>query len=391
MRSRFVFVLAALVLLAAGALLPAAAPQELFVYFGTYTGAKSKGIYVSRLTLATGALSAPELAAETASPSFLAVRSQGDFLYAVNEVNTFRGKPGGSVSAFSIDRSSGKLAPLNQEGSGAEGSGGAGPAHLSLTVDGRHVLVANYGGGSVGVLPIRADGRLQPMSSFVQHSGSSVNPDRQRAPHAHQILVDPRNQFAYVADLGLDKIMIYRFDPAKHTLTAASPPFVSVTPGAGPRHVAIDRAGRAVYTINELNCTVTVFGRDAKSGALLQLQTLSTLPSGQAVERGFSTAEIVVHPSGRFVYGSNRGHDSIVVYAVDGTGKLTYLENVPTGGKTPRGFGITPGGEYLLAANQNSDSVVVFKIDVKTGRLTAAGSTVTVGSPVDVKFLAGSR
>jgi 6-phosphogluconolactonase len=382
---RATLVLVALALLA-GSAMRSAPPGDLLVYFGTYTGGASKGIYVSRLYLTTGTLTAPQLAAETPSPSFLAIRSQGDFLYAVNEVNTFDGKPGGSVSAFAIAKDTGKLTPLNQQG-----SGGTGPAHLSLDAVGRSVLVANYGGGSVEVLPVGADGRLGAPTAFVQHTGSSVNPDRQREPHAHQIVVDPSNTFAYVADLGLDKVMIYRFDAAKHSLVAASPAFAPLEPGAGPRHVAISASGRFAYVINELNCTVTAFQRDPSNGSLTAFQTVSTLPPGQAMQRGFSTAEIQLHPTGAFLYGSNRGHNSLTVFAVDTTsGRLTYVANTPTQGKTPRGFGIEPGGAYLLAGNQESDSVVSFAIDRATGTLTP-GATITVGHPVDVKFVADSR
>jgi 6-phosphogluconolactonase len=369
--------------LASALWLPVAAQQDLLVYIGTYTGPNSKGIYVSRLNLTTGALSAPQLAAETPNPSFLAARRQGDFLYAVNEVGTFEGKPAGSVSAFAIRKDTGILTPLNQASSGAQG-----PAHLSLDRGGRNVLVANYGGGSIAVIPIASDGRLGAPTSFIQHTGSSVNTDRQREPHAHQILVDPSDRFAYVSDLGIDKVMIYRFDAAKHTLTAATPASASVKPGAGPRHVAIDASGRVAYVINELDCTITAFRRDPSSGALTEFQTLTTLPPGVALQRGFSTAEIVISPSGSFVYGSNRGHDSISVFAVDkASGRLTYVANTPTGGKTPRGFDIEPGGGYLLAGNQNSDTVVVFKIDPATGKLTATGAPVSVGKPVDIEFV----
>jgi 6-phosphogluconolactonase len=289
------------------------------------------------------------------------------------------------VSAFRIKKDSGLLTAINQAG-----SGGPGPAHLSLDRDGRTALVANYGGGSIGLLPIAADGRLTVRTSFVRHTGSSVNPDRQREPHAHQIIVDPSNRFAYVADLGIDKLMIYRFDAAAHTVAAASPAFAALKPGAGPRHAAIAASGQFVYVINELDCTIAVFRRDPSNGSLSEIQTLSTLPPGQSMQRGFSTAEIQIHPSGAFLYGSNRGHDSISVFAVDKTsGRLTYVSNTPTGGKTPRGFGVEPGGGYLLAGNQNSDSVVVFKIDASTGTLSATGTTVTVGAPVDVKFVAG--
>ncbi|HYT75243.1 MAG TPA: beta-propeller fold lactonase family protein, partial [Vicinamibacterales bacterium] len=206
--------------------------------------------------------------------------------------------------------------------------------------------------------------------------------------HAHEILVDPSDQFAYVADLGLDKVMIYRFDAAKHTLTTATPDSASLKPGAGPRHMAISASGRFVYVINELDCTITVFRRDATTGALTGIESLSTLPPGVTQQRGYSTAELELSPTGAFLYGSNRGHNSITIFSVDkSSGRLTYVANTPTRGKTPRGFGIEPGGGYLLAGNQESDSVVVFKIDRATGKLTATGTTVAVGSPVDVKFV----
>jgi 6-phosphogluconolactonase len=236
-------------------------------------------------------------------------------------------------------------------------------------------------------VPIGTDGKLGATTSFIQHTGSSVNPDRQKEPHAHQIIVEPSNRFAYVADLGIDKVMIYRFDAAAHKLSPATPPSAALKPGAGPRHAAINASGRFAYVIDELDCTITVFSRDSASGALTALQTISSLPPGVSQQRGFSTAEIMLSPSGAFLYGSNRGHDSLSVFAVDkASGKLTYVDNTPTQGKTPRGFGIEPGGGYLLAGNQNSDSVVVFKIDRATGKLTA-GATISVGAPVDVKFV----
>src|SRR5262249_1885756 len=267
-------------------------------------------------------------------------------------------------------------------------SAGAGPAHLIVEPSGRNVLVANYGGGSVAVLPIGSDGRLRPASAFVQHTGSSVNPQRQAAPHAHSINVDPDNRFAYVADLGLDKVLSYRFDAAAGSLLPGDPPFVAVDPGAGPRHFAIHQSGRFAYVINEMACTITVFTRDVKSGSLTAVQTVSTLPADQQVRSGYSTADVQVHPNGRFLYGSNRGHDSLVVFAIDhASGRLTYVEHQPTGGNTPRAFGIDPGGTLLLAANQRSNNVVAFRIDPQSGRLTPTGQTIEIGSPVCVKFV----
>jgi 6-phosphogluconolactonase len=352
------------------------------VYIGTYTGPQSRGIYQARLNLTAGTLSAPSLAAETPNPSFLALHPTRDVLYAVNEIDKFEGTPGGSVTGFTIDQKTGALAKLN-----AQSSRGAGPAHLIVDPGGRNVLVANYGGGSAAVLPIAPDGTLGSASSVVQHTGASVNPDRQKGPHAHSINLDRDGRRAFVADLGTDKVMIYRYDAAKGTLTANEPPFAAVQAGAGPRHFAFHPSGRFAYVINELQLTITAFSYDQATGGLTAQQTITTLPPGQASSAGYSTAEVQVHPSGRFLYGSNRGHDSITVYAIDQTtGRLTYVQNESTKGSTPRGFGIDRTGAYLLAANQRSSTVVVFRIDTTTGRLTATGTAIDVGSPVCVTF-----
>lgn len=354
--------------------------NECLVYFGTYTSGKSKGIYVSRFDTASGKLSAPELAAETTNPSFVAIHPSHRFLYAVGELS---GKKGGAVSAFAIDPQSGKLTLLNQQS-----SVGVGPCFVAVDKAGKNALVANYGGGSVAALPIQSDGRLAEASSFIQHTGSSVNPKRQKGPHAHSINLDAANHFAFTPDLGLDKVLIYKFDSAKGTLTPNNPPFASVAPGSGPRHFAFHPSGRFAYVINEINCTMTAFSYDAKRGELKELQTLSTLPQGESVLPAYSTAEVRVHPSGKFLYGSNRGHDTIAVFAIDeSTGKLVPIEHVPTQGKIPRNFGIDPTGGWLLAAHQSSDNVVVFRIDQKTGRLTPTGQSIEVGAAVCVKFM----
>jgi 6-phosphogluconolactonase len=367
----------------------ASAAGELFVYVGAYTGEKStsKGVYVARLDLQSGKVSTPELAAETPNPSFLAVHPTGRFLYAANEVRSFGDKETGSVSGFAIDADSGKLTALDQES-----SGGRGAVYLVVDKTGQNVLVSNYGGGSVAALPIGADGRLKPATAFIQHTGSSVHPTRQRSPRAHSINLSPNNRFAYAADLGVDKVFIYRFDADKGTLVASDPPFAAVQPGAGPRHFAFHPEGRFAYVINEINVTLTAFAADPERGTLTEIQTLSTLPEGLSVQEGFSTAEVQVHPSGKFLYGSNRGHDSITVFAIDQkTGRLTFVQNEPTQGNTPRGFGIDPTGGYFLAANQRSDSVVVFRIDQQTGRLAPTGQTLSIGSPACVKFARRGR
>jgi 6-phosphogluconolactonase len=320
------------------------------------------------------------VAGETKNPSFLALHPDRRFLYAVGEIGDFAGKRTGAVSAFRIEPATGRLQMLNQES-----SGGAGPCHLTVDRSGRNVLVVNYGGGSVSVLPIREAGSLGPATAFVQHRGSSVNPRRQQGPHAHSINLDAANRFAFVADLGLDKIMVYRFDPAAGTLTANEPAWASVAPGSGPRHFAFHPSGQFAYVINEISSTLTAFRYDASRGSLSELQTVSSLPAGPV--EGNSTAEIQVHPSGKFVYGSNRGHNSIAVFAVDGgAGRLTLVEHESTQGKAPRNFGIDPTGQFLLACNQDSHTIVGFRIDQQTGALTPTGQKLDVPSPVCVKF-----
>jgi 6-phosphogluconolactonase len=355
-------------------------PARLWVYIGTYTQKGSKGIYRCELDLATGKLSAPVVAGQVANPSFLAIHPNRRFLYAVGETSDFGGKKTGAVNAFAIDPKTGALSLLNQQS-----SGGAGPCHLIVDREGKNVLAANYGGGSACVLPIQADGKLGAATAVVQHKGSSVNPKRQEGPHAHSINLDPANRFAFVADLGLDKVMVYRFDPAKGTLTPHEPPSAAVAPGAGPRHFAFHPGGKYAYVINELANTVTAFRYDPERGTLTEIQTISTLPKDF---QGTSyTAEVQVHPSGKFLYGSNRGHDSIAVFTIGDDGKLTPAGHQSEGIKTPRNFGIDPTGTYLLAASQAADRVIVFRIDPKSGELRPTGSAVEVPVPVCVKFM----
>ena len=287
----------------------------------------------------------------------------------------------GSVSAFAIDTKTGGLAALNQTS-----SRGAGPCHVSVDKTGKCVLVANYGGGSFAAIPLKADGSLLEAVAFIQDSGSGPNAKRQDKAHAHSINVSPDNRFAVAADLGLDKVFMYRLDPEKATLEANAPAYTAVSPGAGPRHFAFHPDGRHAYVINELNSTVTAFDYDAAKGALKELQSIGTLPKDFAGNS--TTAEVQVHPNGKFLYGSNRGHDSIAVFAIDAKkGTLKLVEHVSTQGKVPRNFGIDPAGQFLLAANQNTNNVVVFRIDAKSGRLTPTGQSVEVGAPVCVKFV----
>lgn len=356
---------------------------EYIAYIGTYTEKSSKGIYAFRFDAATGKLTPLGLAAETVSPSYLAIHPNHQFLYAVNEVANFEGQKAGAVSAFSIDRDTSKLTFLNQVS-----SRGPGPCHLSLDKTGKNLLVANYEGGSVAVFPVESDGRLRDASAFIQHTGSSVNKERQEGPHAHCIFTSPDNRFALAADLGLDKVLVYRFDAAHGTLTPNNPAFGKTPPGAGPRHIAFHPDGKYVYVINEIQCTLSTFAYDPAHGALRLKDTVSTLAKGYNVTANDSTAEIEVHPSGKFVYGSNRGHDSIAVFAVDpAEGTVNRVEIVSTMGKTPRGFGIDPTGSFLIAANQDSDSLVVFRINQETGRLTPTGQKLEAYTPVSVEFV----
>jgi 6-phosphogluconolactonase len=350
------------------------------VYVGTYTQRGSKGIYLAHLGLSSGELRLDGLAGEVVNPSFLAIHPNRRFIYAIGEVGQFAGGKGGAVSAFAIDPESEKLTLLNQKS-----SRGPGPCHVVIDKSGKNALVANYGGGSVACLPIGEDGWLGDATSFIQHQGSSVNPQRQKGPHAHSINLDPANRFAFAPDLGLDRIKVYAFDAARNTLTPHDPS-ASVTPGSGPRHFDFHPNGRFAYAINELASTITAFQYEGDRGLLQTIQSaVSTLPDG--FDGKNTTADIHVHPSGKFVYGSNRGHDSIAIFAVDSTtGKLTAIGHQSTQGKTPRNFGIDPSGAYLLAANQDTDNVVAFRIDAATGKLRPTGQSIHVPMPVCVKF-----
>lgn len=355
---------------------PFAFAANYLMYVGTYTNAKSQGIYAFRFDSSTGQATPIGLVAETKNPSFVAIHPNRKNLYAVGESD------GGAVVAFSIDSSTGKLTRLN-----AVSSKGNGPCHLNVDKTGRNVVVVNYGSGSTAVLPINSDGSLKEPSSWIQHAGSSANKQRQEGPHAHSVNFSPDNRFAVVADLGLDQVLVYKFDAAAGKIEPNNPPHTKVAPGAGPRHFSFHPDGKRAYVINEINLTVTAFKYDPAKGTLSETHTISTLPPDFSGSRqGLSTAEVLVHPSGKFVYGSNRGHNTIAVFRAKGA-KLEYVENAPTQGKTPRNFAIDPTGQYLFAENQGSDNFVVFKIDQKTGKLTATGQSHEVGSPVCIRFL----
>jgi 6-phosphogluconolactonase len=359
----------------------------MLVYVGTYTGPKSQGIYLFRLEPERTAVSqnitlAPlGLAAAASNPSFLELDVKRRLLFAVNEVNEFEGQRTGAVSAFAIDRAKGTLTLINQRP-----SMGTGPCHLVLDRSARYVFVANYGGGSVSVLPVAKDGTLGAASDVVQHTGRSVNPERQQGPHAHCVTVDRANRFVFVCDLGLDKVLAYRFNAQTGKLTPNDPAFAQLKPGAGPRHIVFRPDGRFAFVVNELNSTVTAFRYDANAGALHEVQTVSTLP--EHFTGANTCAEVDVHPSGKWLYASNRGHNSVVLFNIDSSkGTLTYVEEQGTGGSTPRHFGIEPAARYLAVGNQNSDTILVARIDAGNGRLKPSGIFAQAPSPVCIKFL----
>ena len=362
------------------ATLVSAADYKSLVYVGTYTDKGSKGIYAYRFDPVSGESDVIGLVAETPNPSFLAVDPSHKYLYAVNEIDNFNGSRSGAVSVFAVDRTSGRLTLVQQVS-----SLGADPAHVSLDKTGKYLLVANYTSGNIAVFPIEKDGRLGPRSAFVQHAGSSVNKERQAGPHAHEIQSSNDNQFVLTADLGLDELLVYRFNPTTGSLTPNDPAFAKISAGSGPRHFSTSPSGKFVYLVNEMASTVTVFSYTASSGKLQEQQTISTLPADFKGEN--TTAEISVDAQGKFLYASNRGDDSIAVFGIDpSSGKLSFMERVPTGGKTPRHFTLDPTGKWLFAANQDSNSITIFSVDPNNGRLTATSPVLQVATPVCVAF-----
>lgn len=379
--------LAVLTAASAGSSARPAEPADgtIVVYVGTYTDGESRGIYRFAIDPVSGKATTPALAAVSENPSFLALHPDGRYLYAVNETDDFGGESTGAVSAFAIDPASGDLRLLNQKP-----SMGAAPCHLLLDAAGRNLLVANYTGGNVSVLPLTADGRVEAPSAVRAHEGSGPNRRRQKGPHAHGLALAPDERFVLVADLGADRVFVHRFDADAGTLEPNDPPSGATDPGSGPRHVVFHPSGNHVYAINEILSTVTVFRYEGTSGALEPVQTITTLPAG--FEGRNSTAEIAVSPDGRFLYGSNRGHNSLAVFNVAlGSGRLALAGHVSTDGRTPRHFAIDATGRLLLAANQNSDSVTVFRIDPATGLPAALGGPVKVPKPVCLLIVPSAR
>ena len=362
-------------LLLAAALSPALPAADMYIYFGTHRSGPGIGFSLGHFDTDTGVLSTPKFLLEAREPAFFVIGPDGRHLYTCNS-----GEPG-TVSAYAIDPPTGQLALLNQVP-----SGGRDPSYICLDHTGRFALVANYEAGTIAVLALTPDGRLGERTAFVQHTGHSVNPKRQAHAYAHSIIVDPTNRFALTADLGLDKLFVYRFDAATGALTANEPPFAAVAPGAGPRHVTFHPNGKWVYLVCEMGCAVVGFNWDSATGALTEFQTISTLPADFT---GTNTcAEILVHPNGRFLYASNRGHDSLAVFAIDpADGHLTPVEYAPSRGHWPRNFTFDPTGRWIIATNHNSDNAVVFRVDAATGRLTPAGEPVPVPFPFCARLL----
>jgi 6-phosphogluconolactonase len=374
--------LAGLLLLLLCASIACAASGEYFVYIGTYTRNRGKGIYTFRFQPSSGKLTAVSLAAETPSPSFLAVHPNRKFLYASNE-HDGEDLPGklSTVSAYAVDPKTGTLTFLNKVLCHGEG-----PAHIALDQAGNALLAANYRSGSLALMPIQADGRLGEVTGFAQHHGIGPKP-RQEGPHAHGAAFSPDGRFALVADRGLDQVLIYRYDRSKGTLTPNDPPLFSATPGAGPRHLLFHPNGKILYELNEPGSTVTVLEYGAAGGTMSRIQEIATRPAGFTGTN--STAQLQTDHAGKFLYASNRGADNIAVFAIDpAKGTLTLVEHVSTQGKTPRDFSLDPTGRYLFAANQNSDTIVLFRVDPKTGRLTPTGQTLEhVPEPTCVVFV----
>lgn len=335
---------------------------------------------VSKFNSATGKLEEPILAAVAASPSFLAVHPDGKHLYAVGETQG-KGK-GGPVSAYKINAADGSLTLINQQD-----SGGSGPCHIGLDQTGRMAMVANYGGGSVASYQINADGSLKGPVTFIQHEGSSVDKGRQEGPHAHSMNRSPDNRYAFACDLGLDKVITYKIDPAAGTLTDAGS--TATPPGGGPRHLAFHPSGKFVFVNNEMLMSVSTYSYAADSGKLTLLDTVSTLPPEDQGKKGLSTAETVAHPNGKFVYVSNRTHDTVAVFSCDpATGRLTLIQNAPAEGKIPRNINLDPTGKWMIVAHQDSKSAAVFKVDPDKGTLSFTGDKINVGGAVCVRFLA---
>ncbi len=367
--------------------MPNTAVTPTFVYVGGYTKfppngrGNGEGIEIFRMDRSTGALTHVNSVHPVENPAFLTVDATNRFLYAVNSSPSIDGRPGGAVSSFAIDRATGGLTFLNRQP-----TTGPGPCHVSVDRTGCWVIATSYHAGNVSVFPVQPDGSLAPSSDCVQHAGSSVHPERQTGPHAHSVNFDLAERFALVCDLGLDRVFVYQLDRATGKLVLNDPPGASSKPGAGPRHLAFHPSGRFAFVINEIDSTLTSYYFNQTTGSLRPIETHPTLPPD--FNGSNSTADVHVTPNGKFVYGSNRGHDSLAMYAIDGaTGGLKPLGYQSTLGKNPRNFTIDPTGTFLIAANQDSDSLVTFRMNASTGALTATGDVATSMSPTCVRIV----
>ena len=353
----------------------------MFVYVGTYTGpGQGEGIYVYRLDPSSGALTHVQTVTEVDNPSFLTLHPRLSLLYAVSESGRGDERTGGNIAAFAVDRTTGTLTALN-----SQGTGGTGACHLIVDATERYILVANYGSGHVTAMPLQDEGRLGAATDVVLHEGRGPSEERQRGPHAHFITQDPGGNYVLACDLGIDRVMVYRLDTAAGKFVPNDFPYAQVSSGAGPRHLAFHPSARYVYVINELDSTMSAFAYDADRGVLEIVQTVSTVPDDFSGEN--TCAQIVMAPSGKFVYGSNRGHHSIAIFAVnEATGRLTLVGHESSQGETPRNFNLDPTGSLLLAANQDTDTIVAFRVDAATGRLQATGEVTDVPAPVCIVY-----
>jgi 6-phosphogluconolactonase len=355
--------------------------QDNLVFFGTHSAGPEKGISVAHFNSKTGILTKPELLVEAPAPAYFIIHPNGKYLYVCNSNDFSKGYTGQTISSYRIDPEKESLTLLNQQS-----SGGADPSYICMDASKKFVLVANYKGGSVAVIAINHDGSLGEMTTNIKHEGRSLDTVRQTQPYAHSIRLDPTNRFALVADLGLDKLFVYRFNSTTGSLESNDPPFIKVSPGSGPRHIAFHPNGKFVYLVNEMASTVITYAWDSATGKLTELQTSSTLPPDFNGKN--ACAEIEVSPNGKFLYASNRGHESLAVFAIDNTtGKISLHENIPTQGKSPRNFEFDPTNKWLIVTNHNSDNALVFKVDNKNGHLTPTGEPVPIVYPFGIRVL----
>ncbi len=354
--------------------------DQVYMFVGSYAAAEDPGLYVYSYDAGNLEFEEMQRVSGLANPSFFAFHPSGKFLYVVNEIADFKGKEEGAVAAFRFHRQSGKLEFLNKTSS----MGGT-PCQITVFPDGRHVLVANYSGGSLAALPVARDGSLKPAEEVVQHQGSGPNKRRQEKAHAHSVYTLSGGSYIFSADLGIDKVMIYQPEKGRLLAPNTASPFAKLKPGAGPRHMAFHPENRSVYVINELNSTITRLEFYKESGKVTVLESLSTLPPGWEGEN--YCADIHIHPSGKFLYASNRGHNSIAIFEIMRGGRLNPKGHEGVRGKWPRNFSIDPRGNRLIVANQQSDNIVVFDIDPETGELHFTGKELQVRRPVCIKFL----